>query len=382
MACQYARAFLSAGHEVVAVCGPRPTRLPSVIDALREAGAKVCELDGFYELLNIPLIQKVARIVTKERADVIISTLQADVKVATGAGALSHTPVVAFIQNAHTFGGGPVTRRLKEATYGFALRRLSRIAVCLSNSLKDELAERFGVRPEHVAILANGIDANAYPPLDPLGRAETRKNLGLRGAVFLLINVGRFDEQKGQLVLLDAFRKVVETLPGARLLLVGSATETRESAAYARRMEKFIEANQLQDRVLMPGWRADVTGLLYAADLYIHSALWEGGPLPLAMLEAMAARLPVIGTDCAGIPEGFVHGEHGIIVNAGDAGALADAIETLAAAGAAKRAELARNARCLVEQHYDLQAANKRFVELICTATGIRQTQSKRNSIP
>jgi glycosyltransferase involved in cell wall biosynthesis len=87
------------------------------------------------------------------------------------------------------------------------------------------------------------------------------------------------------------------------------------------------------------GWRDDVPAILHAADAYVHSSLWEGPPLPLAMLEAMASRLPFIGTDCSGYPAGFQNGRHGFIVPTGRAGELARAMEAVAAMDHASLAE-------------------------------------------
>src|SRR6185503_7181239 len=106
-------------------------------------------------------------------------------------------------------------------------------------------------------------------------------------------------------------------LPRARFWIAGDGPLRRETLAVAA-------AGGLGDRFQVLGWRRDVAALLAAADVMVLTSRFEG--LPLAVLRAMAAGLPVVATAVNGTPEAVRHGETGFLVAPGDAAAAADAI--------------------------------------------------------
>jgi colanic acid/amylovoran biosynthesis glycosyltransferase len=138
-----------------------------------------------------------------------------------------------------------------------------------------------------------------------------------------LVSIGRFAEQKGQLVLLQALAKLRQHRSDIHLTLVGDG-EMRGV------IEQMIEDLGLTDAVTLPGWQDEV-GVrteLAAAHALVMPSFAEG--LPVVIMEAMAAGRPVIATLIAGIPELVIEGKTGWLVPAGDVDALATAISELA----------------------------------------------------
>lgn len=132
------------------------------------------------------------------------------------------------------------------------------------------------------SILANAIDAAAFTPDEKL-RREVREELAL-GDAFTVMHVGRMVYAKNHEFLLNAFRELLNTEPGARLVLVGDG-ELRSQVA-----EK---AAQLPEgSVQMLGSRTDIPRLLQAADVFSFPSRFEG--MPVTMIEAQAAGLPCI----------------------------------------------------------------------------------------
>jgi glycosyltransferase involved in cell wall biosynthesis len=148
--------------------------------------------------------------------------------------------------------------------------------------------------------------------LDP---AEIRAELGVGG--FVLGVVGRLEEQKGHRFLLAALPELSQKIPDLSVLLVG---EGRESGALKGQSEEL----QVSHMVRFLGTRRDLPRLFRAMDLFVHPSLWEG--LPLTLLMAMGARLPVVGTRVSGVTEVIADGENGRLVPPGDPQALAGAI--------------------------------------------------------
>jgi glycosyltransferase involved in cell wall biosynthesis len=92
-------------------------------------------------------------------------------------------------------------------------------------------------------------------------------------------------------------------------------------------LSAYIKANRLEDRVHLLGKRNNIPECLAASDVFVLSSNWEGNPL--AVMEAMAAGLPVISTAVGGVPELVESGEHGLLVPPGDRRAFTDAMQTL-----------------------------------------------------
>ncbi|MGD0731282.1 MAG: glycosyltransferase family 4 protein [Terracidiphilus sp.] len=132
-----------------------------------------------------------------------------------------------------------------------------------------------------------------------------------------LVMVARFMPQKDQVSLIRA----CEQLPGAwKLRFVGDGPTMDRAHAEVERLG-------LRDRIEFMGHRADVTGILESSDIFVLASHYEG--LPISILEAMRAGLPVVATGIGGVSECVHNGSNGLVVPPGDPGALRDALATL-----------------------------------------------------
>ena len=138
---------------------------------------------------------------------------------------------------------------------------------------------------QEFSILANAIDAAAFIPDDAL-RAEVRAELGLDDA-FTVMHVGRMIYAKNHEFLLDSFAELLNTEPGAKLVLVGDGELRSEIEAKAAQLP--------EGSVLLLGTRTDIPRLLQAADVFAFPSRFEG--MPVTMVEAQAAGLPCIKSD-------------------------------------------------------------------------------------
>ncbi len=170
--------------------------------------------------------------------------------------------------------------------------------------------------PCRLTVLPNGIDAahHARPPRAP---GDLRCQLGLGSDTVLIGFLGRFMVQKGFLPLLGALERLVAGLPRTfHLVAFGSGDYSREYAAeVARRgLKPFVT---LREAV------SDVQPVLAQLDLLVMPSLWEA--MPLLPMEALAAGVPVLGSDCIGLRE-VLHGTPSRMVRTGDVAALADGL--------------------------------------------------------
>jgi glycosyltransferase involved in cell wall biosynthesis len=198
--------------------------------------------------------------------------------------------------------------------------------------------------PECLAI-PNGIPVADYQrPV--ASRKALRKEHGLRDEDVALVCVARLEKQKNHAMLLEAFARALGAEPRAHLLLVGDGGCRK--ALELRACELGLES-----KVRFLGQRADVPQILGTADIFVLASQNEGNPL--ALMEAMAAGLPVVATAVGGVPELIVDRKSGLLVMPGDCEGLALAMLRLF-----RSAEMRRTmAACAAEQALQTFSASR-----------------------
>src|SRR5262249_4177146 len=178
-----------------------------------------------------------------------------------------------------------------------------------------------------VRVIYNGIDTAAFAN-GCHDREAVRRDLGLGADDFVILLVARLDYLKDHATAVRTLERVARSRPDARLVLVGEGPERPKIEDQVRRLGVAAGVRFL-------GLRQDVARLLRATDLFLLTSVSEG--IPLTVLEAMAAGLPVVATRVGGLAEVVVDGETGLLAPPGDDAALAGAVLRLAADPGARR---------------------------------------------
>jgi glycosyltransferase involved in cell wall biosynthesis len=213
------------------------------------------------------------------------------------------------------------------------LSRLANQLVAVAEPQRESLIRCHGLAAERLLTIHNGVSVNPF--LDrPEVRARLRAELGVAADERLVGCVAVLTEQKGLDDLVDAFATVAMAHPRARLFLAGRGP--LEAPLKAR-----VERAGLGRRTIFAGWRQDNLELMTALDVFVMSSLWEA--MPLALLEAMAARRAIVVTDVGDNRRVVDDGRCAHVVPARNAAALAAAIDSVlkepgAAAAMAARA--------------------------------------------
>ncbi|HLH40245.1 MAG TPA: glycosyltransferase [Bryobacteraceae bacterium] len=168
--------------------------------------------------------------------------------------------------------------------------------------------------------LPNFVDTGLYRP-DPETRARLRSMLALDGR-FVWLAAGRLEAVKDYSTMIDAFASVCAGQRRATLLICGNGSLTDA-------IRRQIAARTLNESVRLMGVRQDIPELMAAADAYVMSSRSEG--LPMALLQASAASLPIVATDVGGNSEVVEDGETGYLVRPADPDALGSAMLRLMA---------------------------------------------------
>jgi glycosyltransferase involved in cell wall biosynthesis len=298
---------------------------------------------------------RLTRIFAKERPDVVHAhTYKAGV-VACMAARIAGVPAVLFTPHGHIFSRGANIPGVPTGLKLEALRWVTRAAqgcadriTALSDpDLDQQVALRLSPASKYV-VVRNGID------VDRFARPRSRLFEGspVVGAV------GRFSQEKGHRHLIEAMASVRPLLPAARLVLVGYGSLEGELKGQVVRLG-------LQDAVTFAGER-DSAEVLPSFDLFVQPSLYESQGL--ALLEAMAAGVPAIGTRVGGVEDVVQSEETGLLVPAADPHALAGAIVRLAGApwlAAALADRASRRVRDLFSAQRMLGAYSRLYHDLI-----------------
>ena len=217
-------------------------------------------------------------------------------------------------------------RPLRRLVNRVLTRRLTHRFVAVSQDIRRRLGRYEGLDTSGVEVIYNGV--RAEQSLTSTQRELLRAEWGFAASDFVVGTVGRFDPIKNLPMLVQAIAAARRTEPRVLGLLVGDGPEVPA-------VRSLIERLGLQGKVKLAGFREDSRRLLQCMDLFVLSSFSEG--TSMALLEAMAAGVPVAVTSVGGNPEIVEEGRTGWVVPSGAIEALASAI--LQAAGDPQRCE-------------------------------------------
>lgn len=240
-------------------------------------------------------------------------------------GMVARARRVRTVSTVHGFTGGGRRNRLNETVQVYALRRADAV-LAVSRPLVDRLT-RAGVPREKITWIPNGF----APANHTITRAASRRALGIADNVIVAGWVGRLSREKGADVMLDALAK---SDPSWRLSIVGEGVERD-------RLKEQAAGLGISDRVSWHGAVPNAGALMPAFDAFVLSSRTEG--TPIALLEAMHARVPIVATQVGGVPD-VVTSEHALLVPAEQPDRIAAGLAELRRdpSAATRRAERAR----------------------------------------
>ena len=211
--------------------------------------------------------------------------------------------------------------------------------IAISREVKEHLISDFKLDEKNISVINNGIDVQNFG--DFSARKKLREDLGI-GDVFLIGIIARLSDVKGHIYLIQAMQRVLQSFPSAKLLIVGQG-----------RMENILikQVNDLgiKDNVLFLAQSSDTKNMLAAMDVFVMPSLQEG--LGLALMEAMAQGLAVVGSAVGGIKTLIKDKVNGLLVEPADPVALAEAIAQLLS-DASLRDNLGANARKFIMNNF------------------------------
>jgi glycosyltransferase involved in cell wall biosynthesis len=292
---------LTSGFDVtVAAWGPGPLRA-----AAERAGARFVPLEHVRRPISLVHdvlgLLELVRLCRRLRPDLVHANSSKAGILGRLAAFVARVPSRVFTVHGWAFAAYPGTTGKAYLWADRAMRPLTTTTICVAENERRLGLEARTCTAARTIVIHNAVDVGATSVADP-GNAEP-----------LLVSVGRLKYPKDFPTLLAA----AERLGDRRFTLeiVGDGPERPD-------LERRLPA-----RVTLAGGRDDVPALLARADVFVLSSRSEG--LPVSVIEAMAAGLPVVASAVGGVPELVVDGETGLLVTPGDADALASALARL-----------------------------------------------------
>jgi L-malate glycosyltransferase len=293
---------------------------------------------------------RIASVLRNERVDLVHAHQYTPFFYALTARLRYRRPPIVFTEHGRPFPDEP--RRKRITANRLLLERRDRV-ISVGGAVRRALIDNEGFPPNRVEIIYNGVDLTAFtyqgPERDPI-----RAQLGVAPDDLLLVQAARLDVMKDHGTSLRTMERLIRERPGTHLALIGSGDKQEE-------VEAEIAQRGLGRHVHLLGRRQDVARFLSAADVFLLTSISEG--IPLTLIEAMGAELPVVSTEVGGVSEVVVAEKTGLLAPAGDDGMLAEHILRLAQDSVTRRS-MGRAGRVRALQLFSEAHNHERYLQL------------------
>lgn len=191
-----------------------------------------------------------------------------------------------------------------------------------SMTFKEKLVEYIHLDPENITIIPNGVDTEKYYPMDIVKKRHLRKQYGFADSDYIIGIVAGFSPKKNLSLAIKAMNELSHKIPFARLILAGKGEQESE-------LKTLTQNLGLLGKVHFPGVIKEINKLLNVLDLFLFPSSYGEG-MPNAVLEAMAAKVPVVASNIQGNKEVLLDGHIGLLFKNNDKVSLVDAVLRLA----------------------------------------------------
>ena len=223
----------------------------------------------------------------------------------------------------------------------------------VSNAVRDDMRRHLPKFPEErIQTLYNRIDAEGAKKR-LLSREQARDELGIAQDAFVIANVGRLHPDKDQATLLRAFARINTQIKNSLLIIVGEGKLQQQ-------LQQQAIITGMDEQVIFPGKLLEACRYYRAFDCFVLSSDHE--PFGMVLLEAMAAEVPIIASECGGAPE--VTGETGWLFDLGDDRMLADRIKTVHALSAEQKESVKQAMASRLDEYFSDNAVYNDFWQL------------------
>lgn len=228
----------------------------------------------------------------------------------------THTRIIYTAHGFHFFKGAPLKNWLLYYPAEWICSWMTDVLITINK--EDYERAKKHLHAKHVEYIPGvGVDVEKYAACY-VDKKEKCKELGIPDNKFILLSVGELQERKNQRIVIDTLGRMQNK--NIYYLIAGQGALKKE-------YKHLIKSYNMQENIKLLDYRTDIDELCEIADCFIHTAFHEG--LSVALLEAMASGLPVIGSDVRGVRDLVEHGKGGICVNPKSVDEVKNAIQKM-----------------------------------------------------
>jgi glycosyltransferase involved in cell wall biosynthesis len=257
---------------------------------------------------NSFFLGRMTRVLREERPDILHTHLpRADF---AGAFARASNARLIWICSVHAIYSQDWSGRWSLPLFNLLWRRADAL-LCISHGVRDWLVGR-GLPADKTRVIHYGIEPENFSE----ARLNLREQWGLKGHA-VIGSIGRLEPRKGHDLLIQAMSFLAKRIPSARLLIAG-----HDPWGYGASLSQLIDRLGLGEKVRLVGFQTDVSSFLDSLDVFAFASSSEG--FGQVLVEAMAARKPVVASKISPLTEIVVDQETGLLVEGGKPAAYAD----------------------------------------------------------
>lgn len=278
-------------------------------------------------LVDAKAALELSRLVRRRRPTVVHTHQAKAGTLGRAAAGRAGVPLIIHTYHGHVLDGyfsGAANRAFIEIERRLAHR--TDVLIAVSSIIRDELLNLGIGEPEQWQVIPVGLELRHLTHNLPM-KADARRSLGLPARGLLVGIVGRLAPVKDLPTFISASAQIAKADPTITYVVAGDGPLRSEVEREAKSL--------LGDKILFLGWEDNLSSLYSALDVVVLTSRNEG--TPVALIEAAAAGLPVVGTEVGGVPDVIVNGRTGFLVQAKDSAATAECVLKLRDAGLRKR---------------------------------------------
>jgi glycosyltransferase involved in cell wall biosynthesis len=275
-------------------------------------GARYFSLNSSKRYSYPTAVLRLARLLRRERIDILQTHLFDAAIVGILAARLAATPVVVMTRH-HLDQVGLIGSRFHIALDRWSARKADHVVV-LSNAVRNYMISTDRLSGDNIEVIYQGFDFDGLSA-SQADRDKVRAEFNLESN-FVIGCVGQFFKTKGHVYLLAALKDLQKEIPNVRLLLLGTGDRAM--------IEDMARQFAVEDIVVFGGFRKDVAACMAAMDIVVHPSLSEA--FCQVLIEAMSVGTALVATDVGGACEVISHADTGLLVAAGDSAAITKSV--------------------------------------------------------
>lgn len=258
------------------------------------------------------------------------------------------------VATCHLWAGESFKMKFYEFLDKLFLKKFDKV-VGVSEKIISELIKS-SIPKEKIEFVSNGIDIEKFTPekIDKTKVTQIKKELGIKDNEKVVGTIGRLSKQKGHIYLIYAAKEIIKEFPNVKFLIVGDGELKEELLLEVKKLN-------LEEKIIFTGFRNDIPEILNVIDIFVLPSLNEG--MPMVLLEAMAAKKPIIATNVGAIPKLIENNKTGFLIELKSEKKIYECIITLLK-DSKKSLLFTQNTYGKVKNEYSLEYMTEKYLNI------------------